>query len=110
MPQSSSNKYYYIVWKYFVKPEYKLHFEHEYSTKGSWVTLFSQSPYHKQSSLHPIPHEAPNAYLVIDLWTSKEAYDEFLARYEQDYKKLSMELAYLYESEENIGAFYTGLE
>lgn len=97
---------YLIVWKYKIKPEYQGKFEFEYGSSGTWNSIFSKSKNYIGSFLHKSETDS-DSYLLIDFWTNKEFYENFKESYNLDYHKLSTKFAYLYESEEKIGTFYT---
>lgn len=98
-----SNQYS-VIWKYQVKPQYIETFEHEYGFEGTWFKLFSESKEYKGSFLHKSETE-PNTYLLIDTWSSKQAYEDFKMIKRDLYNSLSIKFEYLYETEEKIGSY-----
>lgn len=95
---------YTIVWKYKIKPNTKDIFEFEYGATGSWNSLFSTSENYKNSYLHKSEDE-PDTYFLIDTWTDKTTYENFIKENNVAYQNLSTQFGYLYFTEEKIGAF-----
>ncbi len=102
MTQRASH--YSVIWKYKVKLENIKIFEHEYGFEGTWFKLFSESKEYKGSFLHKSETE-PNTYLLIDTWTSKQAYEDFKKLKQDAYNELSSKFEYLYDTEEKIGSY-----
>ncbi len=95
---------YSIIWKYKIKPESKEKFEHEYGPRGTWFKLFSQSINYAGSFLSKSGEET-DTYILIDMWTDKEAYEEFKEKNREVYNRLSAGFENLYEREEKVGSF-----
>jgi len=93
-----------IIWKYRVLRENSDAFRFEYASGGVWEKLFSQSEDFIGSYLHRGVEEN-NTYILIDRWTTKAAYEDFLFNNHATYQKLSKLLQHLYETEEKIGSF-----
>jgi quinol monooxygenase YgiN len=98
---------YLVFWEYQVVPEMKENFELEYGREGSWARLFKESRSYKGSLLHRSDEKADN-YLLIDIWDSKKAYDEFVEEHRETYDELSARFEPYYELETRIGA-YSGI-
>ena len=93
-----------IVWKYKVNEENQLEFELEYGKLGTWSKLFMNSINYKGSYLHKIS-DTNQTYLLIDIWTDQQSYENFINANKSIYKSLSSRFENIYESEENIGTF-----
>jgi hypothetical protein len=95
---------YSIVWKYIIKPESRDRFEYEYGRSGSWYRLFSESKDYSGSFLHQ-SEEEKDTYLLVDIWTDQQSYEDFKTIHAHRYNQLSSQFETLYQSEERIGAF-----
>ena len=95
---------YAIIWKYKIKLGCKTKFEFEYGRGGSWHKLFSNSKNYHSSCLYKSDEET-NTYLLIDIWESKNFYEEFIKTNKKEYQKLSTSFEFLYETEKKIGLF-----
>jgi len=94
---------YSVIWKYKIKPEGKVRFEHEYGPKGTWFKLFSGSSSYTGSFLNR--NEEDNTYILIDTWTDKNSYEDFKEKNREVYDRLSVQFENLYEREEKVGSF-----
>lgn len=95
---------YIVMWKYHVKPENIETFEHEYGFDGTWFKLFSESKEYNGSFLYKSETES-NTYLLIDTWSSKQAYQDFKKVNETSYNMLSSKFEFLYMTEEKIDSY-----
>lgn len=95
---------YSIIWKYKIDLKHKNIFEFEYGSNGAWNLLFSTSEDYKKSYLHK-SEDLPDTYLLIDTWTDKTSYDNFMKKNNAAYEELSTLFKHLYLTEEKIGAF-----
>lgn len=95
---------YTVIWKYVVQDSTRRTFEQEYGTNGTWYKLFSKSPNYRGSVLHR-SDEHPDTYILIDKWTSKEAYEAFKKSNAEVYGSLSKKFEGLYTEETKIGGF-----
>ncbi|NQX81391.1 MAG: hypothetical protein HRT66_05280 [Flavobacteriaceae bacterium] len=92
---------YIVVWKYKVKKENQIEFEFEYGKEGTWVKLFRTSDNYKGSSLH----KNSGDYILIDTWSDKQSYDNFINLNSDKYENLSFKLEKTYDTEGEIGGF-----
>jgi heme-degrading monooxygenase HmoA len=82
-------------------------FEATYGARGEWARFFAQADGYKGTEmLHST--EAEGEYLIIDRWTTAEAYRRFLGDRADEYKSRSARTRELYLSEERLGAFVIG--
>ena len=95
---------YSIGWKYKIKPESRDRFEYEYGGSGSWSRLFMESKDYKGSFLHK-SEEGKDTYMLVDIWTDRQSYEDFKTIHALRYNQLSSQFESLYQSEERIGAF-----
>ena len=78
MPREAEGAMYVIVWRFQVKPGREAEFERAYGPKGAWATFFAtDSKYHGTVLVRDAAREG--AYLTIDTWTSRAAYEAFRA-------------------------------
>lgn len=91
-----------IIWQYQVKEKDKLRFEAIYSADGEWADLFKKSAGYLGTELF---QDSTNAelYLTIDHWMSREAYQDFQAQWQEEYKLLDKKCAGLTEFETLLG-------
>jgi heme-degrading monooxygenase HmoA len=93
---------YAILWEYRVKSNKRSEFEAAYSSKGAWAALFKRSPGFISVQLLRDDTD-PQRYLTIDHWRSKAGYEEFLSRWQEEYKALDALCENMTESEALIG-------
>ena len=93
-----------VLWEYEVKPGYENRFEKVYGAKGEWADLFRGDAEYRETRLL---REASRAltYVVMDCWTSREAYEEFLRVHSEEYKALDAACKGLRLGERRIGAY-----
>ena len=91
-----------IVWEYQVKAEKQLEFEEIYSPNGVWAELFKKSTGYLGTELLCDKNQ-PHRYLTIDRWVSKEGYEAFQSRWEEEYKVLDAQCEGLTERESLLG-------
>lgn len=84
-------------------------FERAYGPDGDWVRLFQRAPaFRSVELLRGTSDETDDGfYWTIDRWDSREAYDDFNARFEREYEELDTRLAELCEAEVCLGKFET---
>ncbi|GAA0892239.1 hypothetical protein GCM10009122_19180 [Fulvivirga kasyanovii] len=93
-----------VAWNYRTALAHKADFEHEYGPKGSWATFFRISQAYKGSFLYKLTEE-PDTYMLLDTWTSQQAYENFLESNKKEYAELSKKLEHLYLQEEKTGTY-----
>lgn len=76
-------------------------FEHHYGRDGTWAQLFRRGPGYVRTDLLT----DGTAYVTLDWWTSRDAYDEFRREHAEEYARLDRECESLTTSEECIGLF-----
>lgn len=99
-----NTKLYTVIWKYHIKPENKEKFELEYGQKGTWEKLFTKSNNYRGSFLYKNEDEI-DTYILMDTWTSKQAYEVFKKMNKEKYNEISSDFEHLYFTEEKIGSF-----
>jgi heme-degrading monooxygenase HmoA len=79
-------------------------FEQAYGQNGDWAAFFQQGAgYIGTELLRDV--EEPDRYLVIDRWESAEAYNVFLAAYQDEYLRRADEARFHYLQELRFGTF-----
>ncbi|GAC1658952.1 MAG: hypothetical protein NVS9B12_11650 [Vulcanimicrobiaceae bacterium] len=97
-----------IFYRYRVHQSQAKAFENAYGSTGPWASLFSQHPGYRRTRL--FQHKSdPSIYLSVDIWDSKEEYDEFKRVFSLQYARLDKELAML-KLEEHLLGFYDGTQ
>ena len=76
-------------------------FEHHYAPDGTWAQLFRRAPGYVRTDLLT----DGTAYVTLDWWTSRDAYDAFRSAHAEDYARLDRECESLTLSEESLGSF-----
>ena len=95
-----------VFYRYRVHPQQIRAFEHAYGPTGPWAQLFSRHPAYRRTRLFRHKSE-PHVYITIDVWESKEAYDQFRAENADDYNRLDAQLTML-KLEEHLLGYYEG--
>jgi heme-degrading monooxygenase HmoA len=91
-----------LVFRYEVRePE---EFERAYGAEGEWAQFFRQGDgYIGTELLHDL--DEPERYIVIDRWSSIEAYNDFVSEHQAEYLRRSDESRIYYAQELRFGAF-----
>ncbi len=97
-----------IFYRYRVHPSQAKAFEHAYGSTGPWAALFSQHPGYRRTRLFQQKSD-PGVYLTVDVWDSKEQWDEFRRVFAMQYARLDKDLSML-KLEEHLLGFYDGTE
>jgi heme-degrading monooxygenase HmoA len=95
---------YAYVWEFRVAPEHREAFERHYGPRGSWVTLFRESPGYIESLLLRDQTDALR-YLTVDRWESEAAYRLFRARFAEQYAELDRLCEHYTRSETPLGQY-----
>lgn len=93
---------YIIIWEYRVEVDRLPEFEAAYSSEGAWADLFKRCPEFIEVELLRDERD-PHRYLTIDRWRSKDAYEEFLSHWQEEYKALDTVYKSMMESEALAG-------
>ena len=75
------------LWEFEVKPGSEKRFEKVYGPKGNWATLFRSDANYQETRLLHGPARAA-IYLTLDFWTSRQAYEKFMASHAAAYGEL----------------------
>jgi heme-degrading monooxygenase HmoA len=79
-------------------------FERVYGPDGAWAEFFRDGAgYVGTELLRDL--EAPGRYLVVDRWTSTDAYNAFVSEHRGEYMRRVDETRYQYDSELRFGTF-----
>ena len=93
-----------IIWEFQVRAGMEKRFEKAYGPKGDWAQLFDHDASYIGTEL--IHHSNDGRiYMTLDMWTSRQAFDEFKERNFVKYKALDLKCEDLTESEREIGKF-----
>jgi heme-degrading monooxygenase HmoA len=95
-----------VFYRYRVHPQQVRAFEHAYGPSGPWVALFRQHPGFRRTRLFRHKSQA-QVYITVDVWDSKEAYDEFRTARADEYNRLDTQFTLL-KLEEHFLGFYEG--
>ena len=92
------------LWEFEVKPRCQERFQKVYGPGGDWAKLFrSDSNYQYTQLLHDSEH--PAIFLTLDFWTSRQAYENFMASHAAEYERLDAVGEELTRGERKIGWF-----
>ncbi len=97
---------YCVIWEFLAKSGKETAFERAYGPEGDWAGLFRRSDGFLGLSIHR-DVILPRRYVVIDRWTTPDAYDAFKARYGVEYDALDQECTALTDREAPLGSFVT---
>jgi heme-degrading monooxygenase HmoA len=92
---------YVIVWKYEVLGDSEPDFRVAYGPDGDWARLFAKHDGYVATEL--IATDQPRQYFTIDRWASAEAFDAYMERDLEEYRRLDQRFDALTLSEELVG-------
>ena len=102
------------MFEYEVEAGARPEFERAYGSDGDWARFFRAGEGYLGTELHAAvgdsravgtEADARRRFLVVDRWTTQEAYADFLAANAAEYEERSRAAASLYASETRIGSF-----
>jgi heme-degrading monooxygenase HmoA len=93
-----------VVFEYEAEEDAADAFVRAYGSDGEWARFFAGAEGYLGTELHA-SLEDERRFLVIDRWTSAEAYDGFLDAHREEYERRSRDAVSLYLSETLIGSF-----
>jgi hypothetical protein len=88
-----------IVWRFTT--DQPAEFEHHYGPRGTWAAFFGRSADYVRTDLL----RGDDAYLTLDWWTSREAYDAFREEHSAEYAEIDDRCEEVTRSEENLGSY-----
>jgi heme-degrading monooxygenase HmoA len=92
------------LWEYEVKPGSEERFEKAYGPDGDWVRLFrNDSHYHETRLVRDSFRRG--VYLTMDFWESRGAYEDFMARHQEEYEAIDAKGEELTVKERRVGWF-----
>lgn len=92
------------LWEFEVKPGCQERFQKVYGPGGDWATLFrNDANYQETRLLHDSAR--PAIFLTLDFWTSRQAYERFIASHAAEYQRLDAVGEELTRRERKIGWF-----
>jgi heme-degrading monooxygenase HmoA len=94
----------YILWRFRAKPDKVEEFQRRYAGDGDWAKLFAQAPGFQATDLLADTSD-PLAFVVIDRWTTRGAYERFREQYGAEYEALDNQCRELTEEETAIGYY-----
>jgi heme-degrading monooxygenase HmoA len=93
-----------VLWEYDVKPGFESRFERVYGADGDWAQLFRRDPHYRETRLLR-EFSRPNAYVTLDLWDSREPYENFRQQNREAYLALDRSCEALTLREKHLGSF-----
>ena len=95
---------YAVIWEFHVKPEAQGEFEQAYGPRGEWAKLFRSGNGYIGTELTR-DETTPYRYVTIDLWRSRQAYDDFRQQHSNEYRQIDQRCEQMTESEQALGTF-----
>ena len=92
------------LWEVEVKPRCQERFQKVYGPGGDWAKLFQSDSNDQVTELWHDP-EHPAIFLTLDFWTSRQAYENFMASLAAEYERLDAVGEELTRYERKIGWF-----
>ena len=92
---------YVIVWRYEVLADAEMDFRVAYGPEGDWARLFANHDGYLGTEL--ITTEVPGQYLTIDRWDSAEAFNAYMERDLEEYRRLDQKFEAFTVTEEVVG-------
>ena len=89
------------LWRFRARPERVREFEDAYGSSGAWVRLFRDDPAFLGSELL---RASDGRYLILDRWSSEEAFLAFRERRRADYDALDDRCAAYSDEETPLGS------
>ena len=97
-----------VFYRYRVHAAQALAFEHAYGQTGPWAKFYADCKGFRRTRL--FRHKAElGIYVVVDVWDSKAAWDEFRSSHSETYARIDRELRMLY-LEEHLMGYYEGTD
>jgi heme-degrading monooxygenase HmoA len=95
---------YFVIWEFIVKKGLEDKFESIYGNEGPWVSFFKKgTAYLSTLLIKDVTNE--RKYITIDRWQSKEDYEFFKKRNEEEYRIIDSQCEFLTDEEKLIGYF-----
>jgi heme-degrading monooxygenase HmoA len=91
-----------LIWRYEVREEAQAAFEAAYGPTGAWAQLFARSGGFRGTELF---RADDGHYLTLDVWSSQEDFDAFMAEHGADYEALNRGTEAWTRSEHRIGSY-----
>jgi len=93
-----------VLWEYEVKSGSEKKFEDLYGPAGDWAGLFRTDSHYRETRLLCDPFRL-NVYLTLDLWTSRDSYEKFMASHKAEYQAIDALGESLTAKERRVGAY-----
>ena len=90
------------LWEFEVKPGCEERFEKVYGPGGDWARLFRLDSNYRETRLLRDPFH-PAIYFTLDFWSSRQAYEQFLADHLTEYKMLDETSSSMTTNDRRIG-------
>lgn len=76
-----------VIWELKVKFKEREKFEKFYDSKGEWVKFFKKSDDYEGTDVLD-SGEGDGVFLVIDVWKSEDAFQEYISSHKAEYDQL----------------------
>jgi hypothetical protein len=93
-----------VLWEYDVKPGFQSRFERVYGPDGDWAQFFRRDPHYRETRLLRALFRN-RIYVTLDLWDSREPYENFRQQNQEAYLALDRHCEALTLREKHLGSF-----
>jgi heme-degrading monooxygenase HmoA len=93
-----------VLWEFDVKRESEVRFTFAYGSSGDWARLLQSAAGFRETRLLRSISE-PLRYMTMDVWESREDYEQFMKTHAEAYRELDAACAGLTERERHMSSF-----
>jgi heme-degrading monooxygenase HmoA len=93
-----------VLWEYDVKPGFERRFERVYGPAGDWAQFFRRDAHYRETRLLR-ELSRPSTYVTLDLWDSRDTYENFRQQNREAYRALDRSCERLTLREKHLGSF-----
>jgi heme-degrading monooxygenase HmoA len=93
-----------VLWEFDVKPGFESGFEKVYGRDGDWAQFFRCDPHYRETRLLRDALR-PRAYMTLDFWDSRDAYEHFRQQNREAYLTLDHSCEAMTLREKHLGSF-----
>jgi heme-degrading monooxygenase HmoA len=93
-----------VLWEYDVKPGFERRFERVYGPAGDWAQFFRRDAHYRETRLLR-ELSRPSTYVTLDLWDSRDTYENFRQQNREAYRALDRSCEPLTLREKHLGSF-----
>ena len=98
-----------ILWEFRCRPGCEAEFERVYGPRGEWARLFERGEGYLGTALNR-DHGSARRYVVVDRWTTRQAFESFKERFRAEYEALDARCEALTEHEAPVSEAVLGVD